>query len=228
VTLTPNALMEPAINGDLHDALDLTFGQMGDIGWFDFVVATTLARFDADDRAEGIQLTWQFGDASNVGAVTLERATSEAGPWEPVDATMWTEDGFSKALDSSIKADVNFYYRLNVMDHSGGTASYGLITARHASNVAGGNVLLAPSPNPAPRGTSLSYRIAQPEFVRLAIVDATGRQVRVLENSMMAPGTHTTVWDGNAENGTRTAPGLYFVTMRTSKGLASQRLAVVR
>ena len=83
-------------------------------------------------------------------------------------------------------------------------------------------------PNPAPRGAVLSYRIAQPEFVRLAIVDATGRQVRVLENSMMAPGTHTTQWDGNAENGTKTAPGLYFVTMRTSKGMASLGLGVVR
>lgn len=228
VTLTPNALMEPAINGDLHNALDLTFGQMADIGWFDFVVATTLARFDANDRAEGIELTWQFGEDSEIGAVTVERATSEVGPWEPVTVTPWREDGYTKALDSSVKSDLTYFYRLNVMDHSGGTANFGLISARHASNVAGGNVLLAPSPNPAPRGSALSYRLAQPEFVKLAIVDATGRQVRVLENAMMAPGTHTTMWDGNAENGTKTAPGLYFVTMRTSKGLASQRLAVIR
>ena len=228
VSLTPNALMEPNINADLHDGLDLTFGQMADIGWFDFVVATTLSRFDANDRNDGILLTWQFGEGSEVGAVTVERATSEVGPWAPVAVSSWAEDGYTKALDTTVEAEQTYYYRLRVMDHSGGVASYGMIAARHASSAAAGNVLLAPSPNPSPRGAALSFRLGQPEFVRLAIVDATGRQVRVLQNAMMAPGTHTTLWDGNADDGRRTSPGLYFVTMRTSAGLAAQRLAVIR
>ena len=34
VSLSPNALMEPAINDDLHDSVDLTRGHFVDIGWF--------------------------------------------------------------------------------------------------------------------------------------------------------------------------------------------------
>jgi len=34
VSLSPNALMEPAINNDLHDTVDMTNGVMRDIGWF--------------------------------------------------------------------------------------------------------------------------------------------------------------------------------------------------
>lgn len=228
VTLTPNALMEPAINSNLHDGLDLTYGQMADIGWFDFVVATTLTRFDAEDNADGIILRWQFGDASDVGAVTVERSPSEIGPWAPVGVSTMTVDGYFQAVDASVEAGQMYYYRLSVMSRSGEVSNYGMVGARHAAAVAAGNVLLAPSPNPAPRGSALAWRISQPEFVRLAIVDATGRQVRVLQNAMMAPGQHSMVWDGNGDNGQQVAPGLYFVTMRTSAGIASQRLAVIR
>jgi hypothetical protein len=34
VSLSPNALMEPAINNDLHDTVDMTNGVLRDIGWF--------------------------------------------------------------------------------------------------------------------------------------------------------------------------------------------------
>jgi hypothetical protein len=33
VSLSPNALMEPAINTDLHDTVDITYGHFVDIGW---------------------------------------------------------------------------------------------------------------------------------------------------------------------------------------------------
>jgi hypothetical protein len=228
VTASPNALMEPAINTDLSSNLDMTPGQMSDIGWFDYVVATTLSRFDVADRDAGLELTWQFGDASDVGSVTVERATSEVGPWEPLTVAVWSEDGYTKALDKSVAAGPTYYYRLQVMDRSGSVSSYGMVSGKHVSTAMAGAVLMAPSPNPAPRGAALSFRIAQPEFVKLAIVDATGRQVRVLQNAMMAPGTHTTTWDGYGDSGEKVAPGLYFVTLRTSAGLATQRMAVVR
>ena len=38
ITLTPNALMEPAINNDLHDTVDLTFPHFRDIGWLPAMV----------------------------------------------------------------------------------------------------------------------------------------------------------------------------------------------
>jgi hypothetical protein len=228
VTLSPNALMEPAINNDLSSSLDITPNLMADIGWFDFVVATTLSRFDATDRTDGILLTWEFADPADIGSITVERGTSEIGPWEPVGVQARTVDSHTEALDTSAQPEVTYYYRLSVMDRSGQVSNYGMIAARHSTSVAGGSVLMAPSPNPAPHGSALSYRVGQPEFVRLAIVDASGRTVRVLQNSMVTAGTHTMLWDGADSNGQKAAPGLYFVTMRTSKGLASKRLAVVR
>ena len=228
VSATPNALMEPAINLDLSSALDMTPGQMSDIGWFDYVVATALARFDAEDRADGIQVTWKFTDDGDVAGVTVERAKSDVGPWETVTATQVREDGSTTIVDSNVESNTTYWYRLSVLDRAGQVSSYGMVSAAHASSFAGGNVLMAPSPNPAKNGAAVSFRLSQPEYVKLAIVDATGRQVRSLRSGMMAPGTHSLNWDGNTEDGAKAAPGLYFVTMRTSAGLKAQRMAVVR
>jgi hypothetical protein len=228
VSATPNALMEPAINSDLHVNLDMTPGEMSDIGWFDIPVATTLARFAAEDRAGGILVSWEFADPTSVGAVTVERATASIGPWEPVSVATRTVDTHSEAYDANVQADVLYYYRLNVMYRDGQTSTMGLSAARHAGVVGGRTALFAPSPNPARLGAAISFRLGQPEFVRLSITDAMGRHVRTLQNGMLPSGDHTQLWDGRSDNGRDVAAGLYFITMRSSQGQLSQRLAVVR
>lgn len=113
------------------------------------------------------------------------------------------------------------------MENDGSQAVFGPTTATHAFPAGAAVALLAPSPNPTPSGTTVSFRLPRPEFVRLDVVDATGRHVRTLERSMLAPGEYQRWWDG-AGDGRPAAPGLYFVTLRTSEGLAAQRVAVVR
>jgi hypothetical protein len=227
VSLTPNALMEPNINQDLHSSVDLTRNLLWDIGWWDAPVATLLNRFTAEDVNGGILLTWQFSDPSGIGAITVERSTTVEGPWSPISVIASTDGEFSKALDENVDASTSYYYRLSVMDRVGSTTTYGLAAGRHAATIDGPVALFAPSPNPVRSASSLAFRLSQPEFVRMSIVDASGRQVRTLANSMMLPGEHIQMWDGHGDSGQRVAPGLYFVTLRTSKSLLSQRLAVI-
>jgi hypothetical protein len=228
VTLTPNALMEPNINQDLHDDVDLTRYLLWDIGWFDAATATQLTMFTAADVNGGILLTWEFSDLADVGAITVERSTAVDGPWSPISVTVSNDGSRTQALDGDVSASTSYFYRLSVMDRAGHTSTYGLAAGRHAATVSGPAALFAPSPNPAAHGSSLSFRLTQPEFVRMSIVDASGRQVRTLANAMMLAGEHVQMWDGRGDSGENVAPGLYFVTMRTSKSLLSQRIAVVR
>ena len=227
VSLTPNALMEPAINPDLYQSLDLTPYLFWDIGWQDFATATQLSLFRADDVNGGILLTWEFSSQIG-GAVTLERATSAIGPWAPVGVDVHVESGLTKALDTTVAPSIAYYYRLSVMDAKGNAQTYGLAAGRHAAGIGGPAALFAPSPNPAAHGSSLAFRLSSPEFVRMSIVDASGRSVRTLANAMMLPGEHVQLWDGRSDSGRDVAPGLYFVTLRTSKTQLSQRLAVVQ
>ncbi|HYM80969.1 MAG TPA: PA domain-containing protein [Candidatus Limnocylindria bacterium] len=139
VSLAPNALMEPFINNDLHNTVDLARDLMEDIGWFNGIVSVT--------------------------------------PGQTVAA---------------------------------GTMFVGGAT-----------------PNPTRQGTSVTFRIGQPEFVRLAIVDVNGRRVRTLHEGMLLSGEHTRSWDGRTDRSGDAAPGVYFITLGTSTGVTTRRVALM-
>jgi hypothetical protein len=227
VSMTPNALMEPAINNDLSSAVDLTTHVFVDIGWLPMTTPTALATFTAEDREEGVLLAWRFADDSDISTLTLQRATSEAGPWTAVETELFTRDGMTAAIDTAVEPGMAYYWRLNVVERDGHESNWGMVTALHSGTAAGPAALFAPSPNPTPTGTTMSFRLPRPEFVRLDIVDASGRRVRSLQEGMLAAGEHQSWWDGTA-GGRRVPPGLYFATLRTSKGLLTQRIAVIR
>ena len=94
--------------------------------------------------------------------------------------------------------------------------------------VASGVQLGAPYPNPASRLVTLKFRIARPEYVRLAIVDVSGRVVRSLHDGMLPPGEHLNVWDGLGHSRQEVPPGVYMVSLRTSAGVHTQRLSISR
>jgi len=54
--------------------------------------------------------------------------------------------------------------------------------------------------------------------------DVTGREVAVVANGVYESGDHLLAWDGRDDSGHLSAPGLYFVQLRTSEGLRSARL----
>jgi hypothetical protein len=227
VSLTPNALMEPAINNNLHDTVDLTRGAFQDIGWFGHPTATTLSQFTAEGRGDGIMLRWQFGDLTDVGVITLQRAPGVDGPWSPTRTELRSVGELTTALDTSVEPGQLYYYRLNVMYRSGEFENFGLTSAARGGRMEGNFFLGSPIPNPANRGTSFSFRIARPEFVRIQVLDATGRVVRVLQEAMMPAGEHARFWDSKDEGGAGVSPGVYFINLRTSDGLRTQRVAVM-
>lgn len=228
VSLFPNALMEPAINGDLSDDVDLTYNLFGDIGWFDYVVSTRLAFFTAEDRTEGIEVAWEFADMRDVSVIQLQRAPAQVGPWEAVSADYATDGTRTTALDRAVEAGSTYFYRLAVTERNGDVRNLGLAAVQRGVGGVGSAQLFAASPNPAPKATTLGFRISRPEFVRLQVVDAAGRRVRTLHEGMLAAGEHAKFWDGADESGKAAPAGLYFGVMVTSEGRQSSRFALVR
>jgi len=88
--------------------------------------------------------------------------------------------------------------------------------------------LSAPSPNPAVRFTTLSFTLATPlvEPVRLTVHDALGRLVTGWE-AVSGSTTHVVEWDLRDRDGTRVAPGVYFVRLVAGAEQRTTRLAVV-
>ena len=110
---------------------------------------------------------------------------------------------------------------------------FGTVPCATALSVPGGVVnssahLDVPYPNPATRFVTLKFRISRPEYVRLSIVDVSGRVIRSLHDGMLPPGEHMNVWDGAGLSRKNVPPGVYMVNLRTSSGVQTHRLSISR
>jgi hypothetical protein len=79
------------------------------------------------------------------------------------------------------------------------------------------------APNPFSSTTTISYEIPVATHVRLAVFDALGREVAVLENGQMTPGKHSVLFDAGT-----LPPGLYFCRMESAAGTRSIRILLQR
>jgi len=82
------------------------------------------------------------------------------------------------------------------------------------------------APNPMSARAAIRYHGEGIENARLAIVDVTGRRVRILHDGPLSAGLVTWEWDRRGSGGDRVADGVYFVEFRAA-GLATTRRLVV-
>src|SRR5207342_363897 len=129
------------------------------------------------------------------------------------------------ALDTGAERGRTYYYRLHVIDRQGQATELGLASARRAESLASGVFLSRPSPNPTERGTSVTFRISKPEYVRLVVRDASGRTIRTIHEGMLLAGEYSRSWDGRSDRLQSVPAGVYFITLGTSSGWATQRVA---
>jgi hypothetical protein len=228
ITMSPNALMEPAINNDLHDSIDLTLGHFKDIGWFPETTATTVQDFVAEGRGDGVLLRWRFEDANDVSAIQVERAGTSDGPWSRPQVRMGEEGSFVTAFDASAEPGGTYFYRLNVTDRAGEAMILGMVSVTRPSIEASRVFLGMPQPNPASGASSVAFRISRPEYVRLSVLDVSGRRVKSLHDGMLLAGEYTKSWDGRDSHSNPVSAGVYFISLQTSQGVKTQRVAIVR
>lgn len=85
-----------------------------------------------------------------------------------------------------------------------------------------------PNPNPARGAVTLRFALPHESRVRLAIYDASGRQVRELTSGTQPAGEHTMVWDLSDDAGRAASAGLYFARLEVDGQALTQKLAALR
>ena len=81
-------------------------------------------------------------------------------------------------------------------------------------------------PNPFVGSALLRFSLPMAARVKLEVLDAQGRRVRVLTNAFLDAGEHTATWDGRTDAGERAGPGIYFY--RFDSGIYHRRGRVTR
>jgi len=89
-------------------------------------------------------------------------------------------------------------------------------------------VVRSVQPNPFSLQTAIRYVLPQAGLARVTVYGADGRVVRSLLDGWMAPGEHRLTWDGRGAQGTRVAPGVYFLTVRAAGQGSSRKLVLAR
>ena len=83
-------------------------------------------------------------------------------------------------------------------------------------------------PNPANPGTTISFSLPQPAHIRLALLNSSGQQLRVLSEGMSAAGVQRLFWDGRDERGQPLPSGLYFYELQANGQRLTRKLLLLR
>ncbi len=85
-----------------------------------------------------------------------------------------------------------------------------------------------PHPNPFQIATSISYALPEAAEVRAVVYDLLGRRVATLVDAPREAGSHQLSWNGEAEDGTTVASGIYVVRVRAEGKQRTRKLVRVR
>jgi len=88
-------------------------------------------------------------------------------------------------------------------------------------------VLSQTQPNPSRGGTSVSYTLAMPARVTLAVYDIGGRRIRTLVNGWRHSGLYTETWDGRADDGGALPSGVYFYRLEAGDFVATRKMVLL-
>jgi flagellar hook assembly protein FlgD len=94
-------------------------------------------------------------------------------------------------------------------------------------SVSRGLSLLPPQPNPTREGAHFEFSLAEASDVRLQIVSASGRLVRVLAAGPYPEGRHVAAWDGLDAHGARAAAGFYLVRLEAGPAHVARPLILL-
>lgn len=89
--------------------------------------------------------------------------------------------------------------------------------------------LLQNQPNPLRRGqTRIPFLLPEDDWARLVVVNAQGREVRVLTDGPRNRGLQDVNWDGRDFRGRQMASGVYVYRLETSRGVQAKKMLILR
>ena len=97
-----------------------------------------------------------------------------------------------------------------------------------APAIAPRTLLFAPHANPASRGVTIRWSLAEAGDIDLELFNVAGQRVRRLASEPAPAGEHSRIWDGLDDAGRPVAAGLYFIRLRAPGATLMRKIFVAR
>ncbi len=88
--------------------------------------------------------------------------------------------------------------------------------------------LVGACPNPFNPRTTIRFKLADKQAVRLAVFDVSGRMVTELANDVFTAGEHTATWNGKDLSGHDVSSGIYLIHMETEDQVRTGKMVLIR
>ncbi len=99
-------------------------------------------------------------------------------------------------------------------------------TAVPIAQLAAGNRLGAPHPNPSGGPVELRYSVARPGVADLSIFDLNGRRIRSVVHGRVEAGSARARWDGRGPGGEPVPAGVYFARLQAGGQTITRRIMI--
>jgi agmatine/peptidylarginine deiminase len=90
------------------------------------------------------------------------------------------------------------------------------------------STLIGNHPNPFNPSTTLTYYVAEQSDVKLSVYNIKGELVKTLVNAHAQPGTYSAVWNGNDDNGSAVASGIYFARFDSATNYTVRKMILMK
>jgi len=89
-------------------------------------------------------------------------------------------------------------------------------------------LMFSPWPNPTPGNATLSFALARPGNVELAVYSVDGRRVRTVTSGWREAGVYREIWKADDDERRAVAPGVYFVRLTADGNRFTKRIVHIR
>ncbi|MCI0474254.1 MAG: T9SS type A sorting domain-containing protein, partial [Ignavibacteria bacterium] len=124
-----------------------------------------------------------------------------------------------------------YYWRVNA-SNAGGTGPWSAVwnfrisptgMFNLSSQIPNGYKLFNNYPNPFNPTTNIKFAIPKPSFVKISVFDITGKEIDVLVNEQLKPGTYDVQWKGS-----KYSSGVYFYTLTAGDFKETKRMLLIK
>ncbi|MFC1800003.1 FlgD immunoglobulin-like domain containing protein [Candidatus Eisenbacteria bacterium] len=84
------------------------------------------------------------------------------------------------------------------------------------------------APSPTRESARITFGLRSMAEIRIAVLDIRGRLVSTLSRGLYPSGTHSITWKGCDEQGSKVAPGVYFIRLQACDSQATRKIVLLR
>ncbi len=136
-------------------------------------------------------------------------------------------------IDKETQQGNSYYYWLQSLEMDGSAEFFGPIYVKTDINTIDTPVipfskLYTAYPNPFNPTTTISFDIAENDYVKIEIYNIKGQKIKALVNKEMPTGKYQIVWDGTDDNNKTVNSGVYFCKMQLPSHFEINKLVMVK